>query len=288
MDRNIGFIGLGIMGGPMAGNLVKGGFLLTVYNRTPEKTEPLREAGAAVASSPFAVGEEADTVFLMLTGPEAVEAVLFGDNGLVSSASCCRMVVNMSTVPPAFNKELARRLKEHGLSFVEAPVSGSRQPAAEGSLVILAGGPKAEVISMEPALKLLGKQVVYCGEVGAGTDMKMVVNLILATMIGGLAESLALGEKCGLATRMILEIVLAGPLGCGLFSLKKEMFETGQYPVQFPFRYMLKDLNFILATAEEAGIDAKIGATLRDLYKKGMEQGLADQDFAAVKKVIEA
>jgi 3-hydroxyisobutyrate dehydrogenase-like beta-hydroxyacid dehydrogenase len=288
MDRDIGFIGLGMMGGPMAGNLLKNGFRLTVYNRTQEKTEPLRQAGATVASSPLAVGKETETVFLMLTGPEAVEAVLWGNNGLVSSGSRCRRVVNMSTVPPAFNRDLARKLKERGLLFLEAPVSGSRKPAAEGSLVILAGGPEAEVASLEPALLILGKKVVYCGEVGAGTSMKMVINLLLATMIGGLAESLALGEKCGLSTRTVLETVLAGPLGCGLFSMKKEMLETGEYPVQFPFRYMLKDLNFILATAVEVGLDATIGETLGRLYKKGMEQGIADEDFAAVKKVIEA
>nr|MBF0222077.1 NAD(P)-dependent oxidoreductase [Desulfobulbaceae bacterium] len=288
MGKEIGFVGMGIMGEPMAQNLISGGFTLTVYNRTESKTLPLRDSGADVVTSALAVGKTNETVILMLTGPEAIEATLWGGNGLIGTGSICRTVINMSTVSPAYTKDLNERLAANGVLLIDAPVSGSKKPAQDGTLVILAGGPEEVVESLEPVFLKMGKKVVYCGEAGSASTMKMVVNLLLCTMVSGLAESLTLGEKCGLSKDAILETVLAGPLSCGLFNLKAEMFTTGDYPVQFPFKHMYKDLNFILATAQENGMAAEIGETLRKLYGEGMQQGFADLDFAAIKQVIEA
>jgi 3-hydroxyisobutyrate dehydrogenase-like beta-hydroxyacid dehydrogenase len=288
MQGTIGFIGLGIMGEPMARNLLTGGFGLSVFNRTTAKTSSLEQAGAAIASSPQAVAQAADTVILMLTGPEAVEAILWGGKGLLGKGARCRTIVNMSTVSPSYTRDLDRRLTRQGVTLIDAPVSGSRKPAEEGTLVILASGPKERVDALEPVLLAMGKKVVYCGAAGTGSGMKMFINLLLCTMISGLGESLTLGEKCGLSTETMLETVLAGPLGCGLFTMKADMFKTGEYPVQFPFKHMYKDLNFILETARDNGMNARIGQTIRTLYSEGMEKGFADLDFAAVKKVIEA
>ncbi len=287
MKQKIGFIGLGIMGEPMASNLMAAGFELTVYNRTASSTEGLSRKGAEVAVSPLEVGQAVETVILMLTGPEAIDAVLWGERGLLGQGSKCRTVVNMSTVSPAYTRDLDAKLKKRRVLLVDAPVSGSKKPAEDGSLVILAAGPKESVATLEPLLLAMGKKVVYCGEAGAGASMKMFINLLLCTMISGLSEALTLGEKCGLTLDAMLETVLAGPLGCGLFTMKADMFKSGEYPVQFPFKHMYKDLNFILATAEQKDMEARIGQTLRILYKKGMEQGFADLDFAAIKKVVE-
>jgi 3-hydroxyisobutyrate dehydrogenase-like beta-hydroxyacid dehydrogenase len=286
MEKNIGFIGLGVMGEPMALNLMSGGFRLTVFNRTKTKTAGLGAAGASVATTPLEVGKKNEAVFLMLTGPQAINDLLLGEKGLLGEGSRCKTVVNMSTVSPAYTRDLAQRLSSRSVTLIDAPVSGSKKPAEEGSLVILASGPVDRVKELEPAFLRMGKKVVYCGEAGKASSMKMVVNLLLCTMIGGLSESLTLGEKCGLATEAILETVLAGPLGCGLFSMKAEMFKTGDYLVQFPFKHMFKDLNFILETARETGSSLKLGETMRDLYAVGMEQGLAELDFAAIKKVL--
>lgn len=287
MHKTIGFIGLGIMGAPMARNLLAGGFRLSVFNRTAGKVAGLGDAGADIASSPLAVGQAAETVILMLTGPEAIEATLWGENGLAGKGSRCRIVINMSTVSPAFTKDLAARLKVQDMLLIDAPVSGSRKPAQDGTLVVLAGGPKEKIDALEPLFLAMGKKVVYCGEAGTGSSMKMFINLLLCSMISGLSESLTLGEKCGLTKEAMLETVLAGPLGCGLYSMKEEMFKSGEYPVQFPFKHMYKDLNFIMATAREKGMHARIGETLRALYEEGMALGLADLDFAAIKKVVE-
>jgi len=286
MEKNIGFIGLGVMGEPMARNLINGGFGLTVFNRTKSKTAGLEAKGAAVASTPLEVGINSETVFLMLTGPQAIDDLLMGENGILGEGSRCKTVVNMSTVSPAFTRDLAQRLASRAVTLIDAPVSGSKKPAEERSLVILAGGPVDKVKELESAFLQMGKKVVYCGEAGKASSMKMVVNLLLSTMIGGLSESLTLGEKCGLTTEAILETVLAGPLGCSLFSMKAEMFKGGNYPVQFPFKHMFKDLNFILETAGETGYPLKLGETMRNLYAVGMEQGLAELDFAAIKKVL--
>lgn len=288
MGNKIGFIGMGIMGEPMALNLISGDFKLTVFNRTESKAFPLRDAGADILPSALDVGKINETVILMLTGPEAIEATLWGDSGLLGKGSICRTVINMSTVSPAYTKDLNERLKAEGVLLIDAPVSGSKKPAQDGTLVILAGGPKEVIETLNPVFLKMGKKVVYCGETGSASSMKMVVNLLLCTMVSGLAESLTLGEKCGLSKEAILETVLAGPLSCGLFTLKADMLKAGDYPVQFPFKHMHKDLNFILATAQENGMNAEIGETLRKLYGEGMEQGFADLDFAAIKKVIEA
>lgn len=287
MEKGIGFIGLGIMGLPMAHNLLAGGYGLTIFNRTAGRAADLQEAGAIVADSPAAVGQAVETVVLMLTGPEAIDAVIWGNNGLLDEGFRCRTIINMSTVSPAYTRELSAKLMEKGVTLIDAPVSGSKKPAEDATLVILAGGPKDLVNQLEPMLLKMGKKVVYCGAAGDGSNMKMFINLLLCTMISGLSEALTLGEKCGLAKEAMLDTVLAGPLGCGLFTMKADMFKAGEYPVQFPFKHMFKDLNFILATASERGMEARIGEALQGLYAMGMEQGLADHDFAAVKKVFE-
>lgn len=287
MNERIGFIGLGIMGEPMARNLMASGFALTVYNRTAAKADGLEKAGAKVASIPREVGREAETVILMLTGPEAIDATLWGEGGLLSGEKQCRTIINMSSVSPAYTRELYSRLQKQGVLLIDAPVSGSKKPAEDATLVILAGGPEERVAELEPLLLKMGKKVVYCGEAGSGSSMKMFINLLLCSMLSGLSEALTLGEKCGLATEAMLETVLAGPLGCGLFQMKADMFRSGEYPTQFPFKHMYKDLNFILATAEENGMNAQLGGVLRKLYARGMEEGLGELDFTAIKRVME-
>ena len=182
MALNVGFIGLGIMGQPMAQNIAKGGHALTVYNRSSEKATPFGEAGATVASTPKAVAEASDVIILMLAGPEAIDSVLEGPEGLIASMKTGQTLVNMSTVSPAYSKQLADRLTAESVVAIDAPVSGSRKPAEEGALVILAGGPKDKVTDLEPLFMSMGKKVVYCGEAGQGSSMKMSVNLLLGIM----------------------------------------------------------------------------------------------------------
>ena len=287
MTIKVGFIGLGIMGQPMAQNIVKGGYALTVYNRSSEKATPFGDAGAAVASIPKAVAEASDVIILMLAGPEAIDAVLDGPEGLMAGMQAGQTLVNMSTVSPQYSKQLANKLSAKSAVAIDAPVSGSRKPAEEGALVILAGGPQDKVTEFEPLFMCMGKKVVYCGAAGQGASMKMAVNLLFGIMAAGISEAVNLGQRSGLDTATMLETMLAGPMGCALFEFKKPMLIDDNFSAQFPLKHMTKDIRFALQTADENGAMAPIGHTVFQLYRQSMGQGLADQDFAAVKKVFE-
>lgn len=287
MSEKIGFIGLGLMGSRMAANLVAGGTRVVLYNRSLAKAEAVAEGRALVAGTPKEVGEQARLVFMMLTGPDAIDAVLSGEDGLLASGGRCEIIVNMSTVPPAYNKKLALRLKEKGVVLLEAPVSGSTDAAAAGSLVILTGGDAVHLEEVAEYLLLMAAKLVYCGELGQATSMKLVINQLLAIMLTGLSETVSLGEKCGLASDKVLDAILASPLGCGFFKLKAEMIKKDTYPAGFPVKHMLKDLHFIKKTADEAGAKVPLVNSVKELYDQAMALGLGEHDFAAIKKVFE-
>ena len=287
MALKVGFIGLGIMGQPMAQNVVNGGYELTVFNRSSEKAKPLADAGATVAPTPKAVADASDVIILMLAGPEAIDAVLEGSEGLIAGMKKNQILVNMSTVSPQYSRQLAEVVIPKAVVTIDAPVSGSRKPAEEGALVILAGGPKEKVTETEPLLMCMGKKVIYCGDVGQGSSMKMAVNLLLGIMAAGLSEAVNFGQKCGLDTATMLETMLAGPMGCALFEFKKPMLIDNQFSAQFPLKHMTKDIRFALQTADEKGAMVPIGHTAFQLYRQSVGLGLSDMDFAAVKKVFE-
>lgn len=272
----------------MAKNVAKKGYALSVYNRTAEKAWPLKEEGAVVAGSPKEVAKGADVVILMLTGPEAVDRVLDGPQGVLAGLDAGKTIINMSTVPPSYSRHLYETLKARSIAAIDAPVSGSKKPAEEGALVILAGGPLAKVKEMQPLLLSVGKKIVYCGEAGQGSSMKMAVNLLLGIMAAGLAEAVNLGQKCGLSTETMLETMLSGPMQCPLFEFKKPMLISDSYGAQFPLKHMAKDVRFILQTADESGAAVPTAHVVFQLYRAAMGRGLSDKDFAAVKKVLEA
>jgi len=288
MYPKIGFIGVGIMGQPMAANILKAGYELVVYNRSKEKTLALAEAGALVAETPAAMTDWADVIIFMLTGPEAIDAVIYGERGILSAQRSGKVIINMSTVSPAYSRNLKICLHPGGFLFIDAPVSGSKKPAIEGSLIILAGGPKELVKKLEPLFLSMGKKVVYCGEAGQGSAMKMTVNLLLAVMMEGLCESLNMAQQLKLETGMVLDTILAGPLGCDLYRLKNEMLQQNDFPAQFPLKHMTKDLRFVLQTADEAGAAVPAGHAVFQLYRQGVGLGNGDLDFAAVKKTLES
>ncbi len=288
MKQKIGFIGMGIMGQPMSRNILKAGYDVMVYNRTVEKTHPLKEAGAAVASTPKEIADWADVMILMLTGPEAIDAVLNGETGVLAGKASGKVLINMSTVSPAYSRAMDRILKAESVVFIDAPVSGSKKPAEEGTLIILASGPEEKVTELEPLLLCMGKKVVYCGEAGKGSAMKMMVNLLLGIMMEGLCEAINFGQKCGLTVDSMLDVILSGPLSCGLYNLKTEMMKQDEFPPQFPLKHMLKDIRFVLQTADENGAATPAGHTIFQLYRQAQGHGLSDMDFAAVKKVLKS
>ncbi len=288
MSERIGFIGMGIMGSRMARNLLKAGHPVTVYNRSRDKAAPLAQDGATVADTPAKAADGADVVILMLTGPEACDAAVQGDNGILRAAHPPATVVNMSTVPKDYSEGLNETITGAGIGFLEAPVSGSKKPAEDAQLVILAGGPAETVQTLEPVLLKMGKKVVHCGPVGQGAAMKLTINLLLGTMMEGLCEAVNFGTRSGLAPELILSTVLAGPLGCGFFGLKEGPLKTDDYPPQFPLQHMLKDLRFAMDAARQNGAAVPAGSAVTETFETGLEMGFGELDLAAVMRVIQS
>jgi len=287
MTQRIGFIGLGIMGQAMAANILKHGYALSVYNRTKGKAEALRAAGADVADTPAQLADASDVIILMLTGEEAVDAVLQGEAGLLRGNCRRKTVINMSTVPTASSKAWAIDLAEHVITIIDAPVSGSKIPAEQGTLVILAGGPQEAIKQQEALLLSMGKKVIYCGEAGSGSAMKLVINLLLGIMMEGMAEAAHLAERSGLKVETLLDAIYSGPLSCTLFQLKENMFKTNTYPAQFPFKHMAKDMQFVVDAAIDNDAWLPLGNELAGMFSASREAELQEMDFAAVKTLLD-
>lgn len=286
MKPKIGFMGLGIMGAPMAANILQAGYPLMVYNRTPDKAQPLAQMGAGVASSPRALAHAADVIIAMVTGPEALQDLLWGPGGAAAEFNSKKIFINMSSVSPQFTWELAERLAPQGVVFIDAPVSGSKKPAEDATLIILTGGQREQVDQVTPLLLTMGKKVVNCGPAPQGSMMKMMVNLLLGLMMEGVSEALNFGKQGGLDLEAMLDVIFSGPLSCGLYQMKADMFRTGTFPVAFPLKHMTKDFKFVVDTAYQTGAPAPVAHLLLQLYRLGLSQGLGDEDFAAISQVL--
>ncbi len=280
-------MGLGIMGTPMAANLLKAGFPVMVYNRSPEKAQPLVQLGAGVASSPKALAKATDVVIAMVTGPEALGGLLWGPDGAGGAFNHNKAFINMSSVAPGYTRDLARELEPTGVTFIDAPVSGTKKPAEDGTLLILAGGPQDKVQELEPVLLAMGKKVIYCGAAGQGSMMKMFINLLLGLMMEGFAEVLNFGKLGGLPLEAMLDTVFSGPLNCAMFQMKAANLQNNTYPTAFPLKHMTKDAKFVVDTAFELGAPVPVAHTILHLFRIGVAQGWGDEDLSAIAKVLE-
>jgi len=271
----------------MAANILKAGYAVIVYNRTPGKDAPLLQMRAEAASSPKELAGKTDIIILMLTGPEAIDNVLWGEGGAAVALNAGKTIINMSTVSPAYIRELDRRLGAMNVTLIDAPVSGSRKPAEDATLLILAGGPKEKVDELTPLLETMGKKVIYCGEAGQGSMMKMANNLLLGLMLAGLSEMINFGVKGGLSIDALFDVISSGPLNAPIYQMKADMLKSGEYPVNFPLKHMRKDLKFLVDTAYETGTPLLLGQVLLHLYSLGVEKDWGDLDVAAVMKVVQ-
>jgi len=280
---NIGFIGLGIMGSRMAANLQKHGHALTVFNRTKEKANELLSHGATWADSPAAVAAQADVIFTMLAYPEAVREAALGKDGFLRIFKPGRLWVDCSTVNPSFSKEMAEKARALGVRFLDAPVTGSKGPAASATLVIWVGGPAADLNTCRPLLECIGNRIVHCGEVGAGTSVKMVMNQLLGTGMAAFAEALILGESLGLAREKLFEVLLGSPAVAPFIAAKRERIATGNFaPADFPLRWVQKDLHLVATTAQETGVAMPLTNAAKEIFRLAIGNGYGDEDFSAI------
>jgi 3-hydroxyisobutyrate dehydrogenase-like beta-hydroxyacid dehydrogenase len=287
MKPQVGFMGLGIMGQAMAANILKAGYPLTVFNRTATRAAALARQGAAVAPTPKALAQAAEVSIAMVTGPEALYNLLWGPEGAAEALEPGKVLINMSSVSPSFTKEMAVQVAASGAVFIDAPVSGTKKPAEEGALVILAGGKEEKIRKLEPLLLTMGKKVIYCGRVGQGSMMKMFINLLLGVMMEGFAEALNFGRLGGLDFDAMLETVASGAMNSPMFQVKAANLKARHYPPAFPLKHLAKDCKFVVDTAFELGAPVPVGQTLLHLYRSGWAQGWGDEDISAIARVLE-
>lgn len=281
-----GFIGLGIMGSPMAANLVKAGFNVTVWNRTLDKCAPLVSLGARQGINPRQVAASCDITFAMLADPAAAHAVCFGPGGILEGIGDGRGYIDMSTVDDSTSCAIAAAIVKAGGRFLEAPVSGTRKPAEDGTLIILAAGEQSLYDEAAAALDKLGKLRLYLGAVGQGARMKLVVNMIMGGMMTAFCEGMSLGQKGGLDGSQILAVLDAGALTNPMFKGKGPMLLAGNFPTSFPLKHMQKDLRLAVALGDELGQPLHTAATANETFKQACAAGHADEDFSAVYRVI--
>jgi 3-hydroxyisobutyrate dehydrogenase len=286
--ERVAFFGLGIMGGPMAANLARAGFELSVWTRTTEKAEHFAaEYGARAGSTPAEAAEGADAVVTMVTDSPEVESVLFGESGAAAALERGALVVDMSTIAPSASKRIGERLAEEGIDFVEAPVSGSRPKAEDGTLTIMAGGEEAGFRRAMPLFDAMGERIVHVGPVGHGQLAKLLTNVMGAVNAAALAESVVAVRRAGIDPDAFLEVAAGSAGNSTVLGLKgRRMFEHNFEPL-FKLEHMLKDIRHCLAEAEALGVELRLGRVVEALYAKAAEEGHGEEDFAAVITAVE-
>lgn len=285
---SIGFIGLGIMGRPMALNLIRAGQTLVVWNRSREKCEPLREAGADVASSPAEVFGRSTVVILMLVNGAAIDKVLERGAPGFRAMVAGRTIVSMSSVSPEYSRALERDIKEAGGRFVEAPVSGSRVPAESGQLVAMLAGDPAVIDEIRPLLKPMCHETVFCGPAGTGLLMKLSVNLFMIVMATGLAEAVHFADRQGLDRRLLQAVLNAGPMASNYSRMKMAKMVAHDFSAQAAATDAWTNTGLISGAADRANVSAALIRQCQDLYRETLDLGHGSDDLMTVIRAIEA
>ncbi|KAG4073352.1 hypothetical protein HA402_008508 [Bradysia odoriphaga] len=284
-DR-VGFLGLGIMGEPMALRLVRAGVPLVVWNRSPRAVETLVCAGAEAADSVADVFHRSRIVILMLAGTDAIDAVLGPAGHRQPELFAGKTIVNMGTVSPAYSQQLDDEIRAAGGVFVEAPVSGSRRPAEDGALVGMLAGPERAVGEVSPIIEHLCASVTYCGEIPAALTMKLSVNVFLIAMVTGLAESFHFAQQHGLSLDALRLVLDAGQMSSPISRLKTEKIVANDWAPQAAIRDVLMNSTLITDAARSRGIASPILDVCRDLYDEAVQRGDGALDMAAVVRAI--
>jgi 3-hydroxyisobutyrate dehydrogenase-like beta-hydroxyacid dehydrogenase len=287
MPHTIGFIGLGIMGQPMALNLLKAGHRLTVYNRTAGKTEPLKQAGAQVASTPAAAAQDADFVIMIVTDSAAVEEVVLGKDGILGTVARGAIVIDSSTISPVVSRKMACHVAGQGASWLDAAVTGSKHGAEKGELTFMVGGDRQTFERAMPILQVLGKKHIYCGQNGMGLSAKLAQNTIQATMLEVFCEGLVLATKAGVAPGTMLEILQSSLARAALTDFKAPFILKGDFAPYFPLKLMHKDLELAMEAGFVLNVPMPTLASVKEVYGAAKAQGKGELDYAAVMTFLE-
>ena len=275
----VGWVGLGNMGRPMSQRLVKAGYPVMVYNRDKAKEEALKITGAGVASSPRALMEESDIIFIMVTDDLAIRQIFTGDNGLLGTKATGKMIINMSTVSPGISKDMALSCGREGNFYLDAPVSGSVKQAEEGELVIMVGGREDILEKAKPIFEHLGRLTLRMGDTGAGNKAKLAINMLLAFYAQGLAEAVVFALKNEIKTKDFITIINNSALRNIFTTIKGDAIIQQNYKAAFALKHIAKDLRL----AKEEGMTTPMGEAVCKAFQEA-EPAWGEEDIIAILK----
>jgi len=284
---NVGFIGLGVMGRPMALHLVRAGYRLRVFARRPDAAAPLVSAGAFAEPSPAALASQSDVVITMVTATADVEEVLLGKDGVLSGARPGTIAIDMSTIAPQPTRRIAERLAGRQVRMLDAPVTGGPAGAEAATLTIMVGGDAAVLEDARPVLERLGRQIVHMGGHGGGQIAKACNQLALLVNAEGAAEALALGTRCGLDPHRLREALLGGIASSRVLDVFGARMAARQFTPGMATRLYDKDLSIVLDLAREAGQPLPAAAVVRRHLDRMVDEGRTNQDLAALIEIVE-
>jgi 2-hydroxy-3-oxopropionate reductase len=280
--KTIGFIGLGIMGKPMARNLLKAGHQLVVYDINAEAVGELAAVGAQTATSPKEVARQCDVIVTMLPNSPHVKAVALGPNGIIEGARAGLILVDMSSIAPLAAQEVAKALAEKGVEMIDAPVSGGEPKAIEGTLSIMVGGKKEIFERCREMLGKMGASVVLCGSIGAGNTTKLANQIIVALNIAAMSEALVLGAKAGVNPETIYQAIRGGLAGSTVLDAKGPMVLNGNFKPGFRIELHIKDLANALETGHEVGVPLPLTSQVMEIMQALKVDGKAGNDHGGI------
>lgn len=285
---DVGFIGLGVMGAPMALNILKGGHKLTVFDLNKAAVATLIAAGATAAASPREVGAASEIVVTMLPEPQHVESVVLGENGVASGLRAGGIVIDMSTIDPRTSQHVGKELVKLGFHMVDSPVGKTSEHAATGTLTLMLGGEADVIARAMPVLSCMGNEMYNCGGPGMGHAMKITNNLLATTIMIANTEALAIGIKAGLTLELMLEVMkttMAWNAQLGI-AMPKKAFRGDDSP-GFMVKLACKDVRLAVELAGKQGFQALVGAGAQKTMEQAMEKGFADRDTAVLMRIRE-
>jgi 3-hydroxyisobutyrate dehydrogenase-like beta-hydroxyacid dehydrogenase len=278
---------MGLMGSRMARNLLTKGFPLTVWSRTASRCAPLAEAGAGTARSPRALAETSDVVVACVSDPPAVERLLFAEDGIVAAARPGFRYVESSTISPPLARRTAEALRAKGGDSLEAPMTGSKGGAENGTLLFMTGGRQEVHDELLPVLMAMGTKVIHCGETGQASTMKLIGNSLISFMLEGLCEGLVAGRKAGLPIEKVVEVVMASGYASPYFKFKGEAIARRDFEQQFSIDLLVKDQTLMLEEAARQLAPMPGLAAIREVHQSARALGFGQDDIAGVVKALE-
>ncbi len=286
-ERIIGFIGLGIMGGPMASNLVEAGYEVIGYNRSDEPIRELMDDGGQAGESASDVADRSDVIILCLPDSAVVESVMHGADGVINGLAGGETVIDMSTISPTVTESLADELGEHGVAMLDAPISGGEEGAINGSLSIMIGGDEAVLDEHRSIFEVLGETIVHCGSNGAGQVTKACNQIICAVTYEAVSEALMLAQKAGADLEAVVEATSSGAAGCWALDNRAPRMIEGVFEPGFFAEYQYKDLRIATEAGEAFGAPMPATELAHEMYKSMVENGMGRDDNSGVLQVLE-